>query len=105
LLPRFCRYLILIGAHMAAGDGGHLPTWNQIAAGLIMSLGLFDVTDFRRQGMINWGLVFFIVAIMAAAFGLGGIAASSAGVVQLLASMLTAFFAISLLAGFYRRAR
>jgi uncharacterized membrane protein YtjA (UPF0391 family) len=36
---------------------------------------------------------------------LGGIAASSAGVAQLLAMMLTVFFAISLLAGFYRRAR
>jgi uncharacterized membrane protein YtjA (UPF0391 family) len=55
--------------------------------------------------MIYWGLVFFIVAVMATAFGLGGIAASSAGVVQLLAVMLTVFFAISVLAGFYRRAR
>ena len=55
--------------------------------------------------MVYWGLVFFIVAVMATAFGLGGIAASSAGVVQLLALMLTVFFAISLLAGFYRRAR
>ena len=55
--------------------------------------------------MIYWGLVFFIVAIMATAFGLGGMAATSAGVVQLLALMLTAFFAISLVAGFYRRAR
>jgi uncharacterized membrane protein YtjA (UPF0391 family) len=55
--------------------------------------------------MLYWGLVFFIVAIMAAAVGLGGLAASSAGVAQLLAFMLTAFFAISLLAGFYRRVR
>jgi uncharacterized membrane protein YtjA (UPF0391 family) len=60
---------------------------------------------FQESGMIYWGLVFFIVAIMATAFGLGGIAASSAGVVQLLAMMLTVFFAISVLAGFYRRAR
>jgi uncharacterized membrane protein YtjA (UPF0391 family) len=55
--------------------------------------------------MIYWGLVFFIVAVMATAFGLGGIAASSAGVVQLLALLLMTFFAISILAGFYRRAR
>jgi uncharacterized membrane protein YtjA (UPF0391 family) len=61
--------------------------------------------DHRRSGMLYWGLVFFIVAIMAAAVGLGGLAASSAGVAQLLAFMLTAFFAISLLAGFYRRVR
>jgi uncharacterized membrane protein YtjA (UPF0391 family) len=63
------------------------------------------MTDFMRLGMIYWGLVFFIVAVMATAFGLGGIAASSAGVVQLLALLLTTFFAISILAGFYRRAR
>jgi uncharacterized membrane protein YtjA (UPF0391 family) len=61
--------------------------------------------DFQETDMIYWGLVFFIVAIMATAFGLGGIAASSAGVAQLLAMMLTVFFAISLLAGLYRRAR
>ena len=50
-------------------------------------------------------IVAFAFASMATAFGLGGIAASSAGVVQLLALMLTAFFAISIVAGFYRRAR
>jgi|ThiBio_1000_plan_1041568.scaffolds.fasta_scaffold00120_16 uncharacterized membrane protein YtjA (UPF0391 family) len=55
--------------------------------------------------MLYWGLVFFIVAVMAAAFGLGGLAAASAGVAQLLAFMLMAIFAISLLAGFYRRVR
>jgi uncharacterized membrane protein YtjA (UPF0391 family) len=55
--------------------------------------------------MIYWSLVFFIIAVMATAFGLGGIAASSAGVAQLLVFMLTAFFAVSLLAGFYRRVR
>jgi uncharacterized membrane protein YtjA (UPF0391 family) len=55
--------------------------------------------------MIYWGLVFFIVAVMAATFGLGGIAASSVAVAQLMVFMLTAFFAISLVAGFYRRAR
>jgi uncharacterized membrane protein YtjA (UPF0391 family) len=59
---------------------------------------------FQETEMIYWGLVFFIVAIMATAFGLGGMAASSAGVVQLLAMVLTVFFAISVLAGFYRRA-
>jgi len=55
--------------------------------------------------MLYWGLVFSIVAVMAAAFGLGGLAASSAGVAQLLMFMLTAVFAISLLAGVYRRVR
>jgi uncharacterized membrane protein YtjA (UPF0391 family) len=55
--------------------------------------------------MIYWGLVFFIVATIATAFGLGGMAASSAGVAQLLIFMLTAVFALSLLAGVYRRVR
>ncbi|MBN9076236.1 MAG: DUF1328 domain-containing protein [Rhizobiales bacterium 65-79] len=55
--------------------------------------------------MIYWGLVFIIIAVMATAFGLGGIAAASAGVAQLLAMLLTVLFAISILAGFYRRAR
>jgi uncharacterized membrane protein YtjA (UPF0391 family) len=81
-----------ISQHGTNGGGIHCPP-------------LLGMPDFRRQGMIYWGLVFFIVAVMATAFGLGGIAASSAGVVQLLALLLTTFFAISILAGFYRRAR
>jgi uncharacterized membrane protein YtjA (UPF0391 family) len=60
---------------------------------------------FQESGMIYWGLVFIIIAVMATAFGLGGIAAASAGVAQLLAMLLTVLFAISILAGFYRRAR
>lgn len=55
--------------------------------------------------MVYWGLVFFIIAIIAAAFGLGGLAASSAGVAQLLIFMLTVLFAISLLAALCRRVR
>lgn len=34
--------------------------------------------------MLYWALVFFVVAIVAAVFGFGGIASASAGVAQIL---------------------
>ena len=34
--------------------------------------------------MLGWALAFFILAIVAAAFGFGGIAGASAGIAQLL---------------------
>jgi len=34
--------------------------------------------------MLYWALVFFVVAIVAAVFGFGGIASASAGIAQIL---------------------
>ena len=49
--------------------------------------------------MLGWALFFFIVSIVAAVFGFGGIASAAAGVAQLLFWVFVALFLISLIAG------
>ncbi len=46
--------------------------------------------------MLYWALVFFVVAIIAAVFGFGGIASASAGIAQLLFFVFLALLVISL---------
>ena len=52
--------------------------------------------------MLNWAVTFFIIAIIAAVFGFGGIAASAAGIAQMLFWVFVALFVVSLLVGLVR---
>lgn len=52
--------------------------------------------------MLYWALVFFIVALIAAFFGFGGIAASAAGVAKILFFGFLILAAISLVVGLAR---
>jgi uncharacterized membrane protein YtjA (UPF0391 family) len=54
--------------------------------------------------MLNWALTFFIIALIAAVFGFGGIAIAAAGVAKILFYLFLILFVISLLAGLSRRA-
>ena len=49
--------------------------------------------------MLTWAVIFFIVAIVAAVFGFGGIASAAAGIAQVLFWVFVALFVISLIAG------
>jgi uncharacterized membrane protein YtjA (UPF0391 family) len=49
--------------------------------------------------MLRWALTFLIVAIVAAAFGFGGIAASAVGIARILFFIFIVLFLVSLLAG------
>ena len=53
--------------------------------------------------MLSWALIFFVVAIMAAIFGFGGIASASAGVAQILFFLFLVLFVVSLIMGLARR--
>ena len=53
--------------------------------------------------MLYWALVFFVVAIIAALFGFGGIASSMAGVAQILFVVFLVLFIVSLIFGGIRR--
>lgn len=55
--------------------------------------------------MLNWALAFFIIALIAAFFGYGGIAASAAGVAKILFFGFLVLAAISLVAGLMRGGR
>lgn len=49
--------------------------------------------------MLSWAVIFFIIAIVAAVFGFGGIASAAAGIAQVLFWVFVALFVISLVAG------
>lgn len=49
--------------------------------------------------MLRWALVFFIVALVAAAFGFTGIASAASGIAQLLFYFFVVLFLIALIAG------
>ncbi|MBR9862514.1 MAG: DUF1328 domain-containing protein [Rhodobacteraceae bacterium] len=46
--------------------------------------------------MLYWAVIFFVVAIVAALFGFGGIASASAGIAQLLFFVFVALFVLML---------
>ena len=52
--------------------------------------------------MLNWALTFFILAIIAAAFGFGGIAASAVSIGKILFVIFLVLFAVSLIANVAR---
>jgi uncharacterized membrane protein YtjA (UPF0391 family) len=53
--------------------------------------------------MLWWALVFFIVAVIAAIFGFGGIAAGAMSVAKIIFWIFIILFLISLLFGLFRR--
>jgi uncharacterized membrane protein YtjA (UPF0391 family) len=53
--------------------------------------------------MLHWALVFFIVAIVAALFGIGGITAAATGIGKILFVIFLVLFLISLVVGISRR--
>jgi uncharacterized membrane protein YtjA (UPF0391 family) len=54
--------------------------------------------------MLRWAIGFFVIALMAALFGFGGIAVAAAGVAKLLFFVFLILFLVALLGGLLRRA-
>jgi uncharacterized membrane protein YtjA (UPF0391 family) len=54
--------------------------------------------------MLRWTVIFLLVALVAAAFGFGGIAVASAGIARILFFIFVVLFLASLLSGLIRRA-
>jgi uncharacterized membrane protein YtjA (UPF0391 family) len=54
--------------------------------------------------MLRWTVIFLLVALVAAAFGFGGIAVASAGIARILFFIFLILFVASLLSGLIRRA-
>lgn len=53
--------------------------------------------------MIYWSAVFFVIAIIAAMFGFGDLAAGSASIAKVLFFLFLVLFVVSLLTGAFRR--
>ena len=54
--------------------------------------------------MLHYALVFFLIAIVAAVFGFGGIAVASAGIAKILFNLFLVMFLVTLVMGVARRA-
>jgi uncharacterized membrane protein YtjA (UPF0391 family) len=54
--------------------------------------------------MLGWTISFLIIALIAAAFGFGGIAVAAAGIARILFFVFLVLFVVSLLSGLLRRA-
>ena len=63
------------------------------------------VLGFEQKGlqMLHYALVFFVVALIAAVFGFGGIAAGAAEIAKILFFIFLVLFVVSLVAGLFRR--
>lgn len=55
--------------------------------------------------MLNWALVFLVVALVAAALGFGGVASAATSIAQTLFFLFLVLFVISLVVGLVRRNR
>jgi uncharacterized membrane protein YtjA (UPF0391 family) len=53
--------------------------------------------------MLYWAAVFFIIALIAAVLGFGGIAAGATGIAKILFFVFLIAFVVSLLMGVFRR--
>jgi uncharacterized membrane protein YtjA (UPF0391 family) len=53
--------------------------------------------------MLHYALVFFVVALIAAVFGFGGIAVGAAEIAKILFFIFLVLFVVSLVAGLFRR--
>jgi len=56
-----------------------------------------------RPTMLRYALIFFVVALIAALFGFGGIAAGATEIAKVLFFIFVVLFVISLVAGLVRR--
>jgi uncharacterized membrane protein YtjA (UPF0391 family) len=71
--------------HRAAGPGAIKNLW-------------------RVFEMLHYALVFFLIAIVAAVFGFGGISVASAGIAKILFFLFLVVFLVTLVMGVARRA-
>lgn len=53
--------------------------------------------------MLNWAIAFFIIALIAAIFGFGGIAAGAVEIAKILFFVFLVLFLVSLIGGLLRR--
>lgn len=88
---------------LSGGDDPH--GFPHALAGILDSLrgartvGTGWLTQLVEENMLRWALIFLIIALVAAAFGFGGIAATAAGIAKILFYIFLVLFLIALIAG------
>tara|TARA_Y100001968_G_scaffold147846_1_gene135257 strand:+ start:944 stop:1216 length:273 start_codon:yes stop_codon:yes gene_type:complete len=61
-----------------------------------------DASKIKEKTMLGWAITFFIVAIVAALFGFGGIASGAAGIAKILFFIFLVLFVIALVSNAVR---
>src|SRR5690242_5700237 len=79
-------------------DGG-LPHGMPLATSIPEANNGRPQRDRRRFVMLGWAIVFLVLALIAAAFGFGGIAGTAAGIAQILFVVFLVLFVVSLFFG------
>jgi uncharacterized membrane protein YtjA (UPF0391 family) len=62
-------------------------------------------SEFSGGTMLRWAIAFFVVALIAAVLGFGGIAVAAAGIAKFIFYIFVVLFVISLLAHLFRGGR
>jgi uncharacterized membrane protein YtjA (UPF0391 family) len=57
----------------------------------------------KEEKMLNWALAFFVIALLAAILGFGGIAVAAAGIAKILFFIFLILFVVALVGGLVRR--
>jgi uncharacterized membrane protein YtjA (UPF0391 family) len=70
---------------------------------LLFAASFSTATHLRRNVMLQWALVFMILALIAAVLSFGGLAASFAWIGKVLFVVFIVLFLVSLLTGAVRR--
>jgi len=68
------------------------------------SNGPLSHLHFEEDEMLHYALVFFLIALIAAVFGFGGVAVASAGIAKILFFLFLVVFLVTLVMGVARRA-
>jgi uncharacterized membrane protein YtjA (UPF0391 family) len=64
-----------------------------------------SLDDSKEVPMLNWAILFFIIALIAAIFGFTGIASAAAGIAKILFFIFVVLFVLSLIFGLRARPR
>lgn len=82
-----CGEIVIVSGDAHCAIGGLVPTCPSET---------LHRTELQENAMLYWAIVFFIVAIIAAVLGFGGIAAGAASIAQILFFIFVVLFILSL---------
>lgn len=107
LMRQFNPYQYLLGPHIYAGK-----RVGEYMSSPVLPLNLPDAPELmngpvgqvkRRGIMLYYAAVFFVIALVAALFGFGGIAAGAAEIAKILFFIFLVIFVVTLILGILRR--
>jgi uncharacterized membrane protein YtjA (UPF0391 family) len=75
----------------------------QAQARFLIAASAPPVTVNQEEFMLRYAIIFFVIAIIAAVFGFGGIAAGAAEIAKILFYIFVVIFLVTLLLGVVRR--